>query len=451
MAAILGLIGTEDYAANRFKNPRRKVFYDYPNGAAPLTGLLSLMDEEDSDDPEFSWFEKRKKQQRTETASQGSSKGPFLTSAGADGGDPITLTAGTEYQLKVDASEEFRVGHIFRAIVTKTGGTVNIELHGRVTDIVSSTVIKFTPLVTVTGVDNGTTNENVDKEVLIIGSAYAQGAVGSSEAVYYEPIEPANYCQIFRSEFSITGTALKTSARYDETGPYKDKSKEASLNHMVELERAFMFGTRSKSIDATTNLPTYTTGGVLWHLQQWEAADSAYRGGTGAAAVTADTDDLKRIIENTSGTLNEKSYDGYLERVFRTTNNRANEKLCLCGNQFLMVVNQLYRSKSVLNADLPMTETYGMSVVRHLTPFGTLYYKTHPLYNENAGLRASALILDVPNLKYRYVQGRDTDLLKNRQPNNADYRMDEWLGECGTEIRFPEAHMFIKNVLDYTP
>jgi len=451
MAAILGLIGTEDYAANRFKNPRRKVFYDYPNGSAPLTGLLSLMDEEDSDDPEFSWFEKRKKQQRTDTASQGSSKGPVLDAAAADAGDPVTLTAGTLYHLVVASNEEFRVGHIFRAILTTTGGTVNVEVQGRVTDIVSTNKIKFTPLATVAGIDNGTTNENVTKEVLIIGSAYAQGAAGSSEAVYYEPIEPINYCQIFRSEFSITGTALKTSARYDETGPYKDKSKEASLNHMVEMERAFMFGIRSKSIDATTNLPTYTTGGVLWHLAQWEAANSAYRGGSGAAAVTADTDDLKRIIENSAGTLNEKAYDGYLERVFRTTNNRANEKLVLCGNQFLMVVNQLYRSKSVLNASLPMTETYGMNVVRHTTPFGTIYYKTHPLYNENAGLRASALFLDVPNLKYRYVQGRDTDLLKNRQNNNEDLRRDEWLGECGTEIRFPESHMFIKNVLDYAP
>lgn len=451
MAAILGLIGTEDYAANRFKNPRRKIFYDYPNGAAPLTGLLSLMDEEDSDDPEFSWFEKRKKAQRTETKSQGVGGGPLLDAGGVDLGATATLTAGTAYQLVVDANEEFRVGHIFRVLLTYTAQTGTKEIHGRVLDLVSTDKIKFTPLVTQTAIDNTLTTDNIDKEVLVIGSAYAQGAVGSSEAVYFEPIEPLNYCQIFRSEFSITGTALKTSARYDETGPYKDKSKEASLNHMVELERAFMFGTRSKSIDSTTNLPTYTTGGVLWHLQQWEAADSAYRGGTGAAAVTADSDDLKRIINNTSGTLNEKAYDGYLERVFRTTNNRANEKLCLCGNQFLMVVNQLYRSKSVLNADLPMTETYGMSVVRHLTPFGTLFYKTHPLYNENAALRASALILDVPNLKYRYVQGRDTDLLKNRQPNNADYRMDEWLGECGTEIRFPEAHMFIQNVLDYTP
>ena len=60
-------------------------------------------------------------------------------------------------------------------------------------------------------------------------------------------------------------------------------------------------------------------------------------------------------------------------------------------------------------------------------------------------------ILEVRNLKYRYLTGRDTELLKERQPNNADYRQDEWLTECGIEIRFPESHMVLKGVNSYTP
>ena len=51
----------------------------------------------------------------------------------------------------------------------------------------------------------------------------------------------------------------------------------------------------------------------------------------------------------------------------------------------------------------------------------------------------------VRDLKY-FVQGRDTELLKERQPNNADYRQDEWLTEAGIEIRFPRVHMILKSM-----
>jgi hypothetical protein len=61
------------------------------------------------------------------------------------------------------------------------------------------------------------------------------------------------------------------------------------------------------------------------------------------------------------------------------------------------------------------------------------------------------LFLDVRNLKYVYVTGRDTELLTERQPNNADYRQDEWLSECGLEVRFPESHLYLQNVRSYTP
>jgi hypothetical protein len=98
-----------------------------------------------------------------------------------------------------------------------------------------------------------------------------------------------------------------------------------------------------------------------------------------------------------------------------------------------------------------MEDTYGMNVVQHLTPFGTIYYKTHPLFSQNATLRYNALFVDVQNLKYRYLSGRDTELLTKRQPNDADYRKDEWLTECGLELRFPESHMYLQNVRDYAP
>jgi hypothetical protein len=306
-------------------------------------------------------------------------------------------------------------------------------------------------------------NTNNNKEVLVVGNANAQGQIGAGRSPWNTPANPSNLCQIFRTSFDITRTALKTSAKWDPEGVYKDRAAEASRYHMVDIERSFLFGERSvdttglSDTGTTSGKPIYYTGGVINFLKAWEAAASDayyakfpdYRGSTAAAVPASDNDDNKRIIENAAGTINEANLDKYLERCFRSTQNTANEKLGFCGGVFLNVLNQLYKSKSTLSSDVPLTDTYGMDVVKHRTPFGTIWWKTHPLFNMHTDLRSSALILDTGNLMYRYVD--DTDLLENRQAPDEDARRDEWLTECGLEVRYPESAMFIKNVTSYIP
>ncbi|MBX7157220.1 MAG: DUF5309 domain-containing protein [Verrucomicrobiae bacterium] len=450
---ILGLLGSEHFANERFTNIRREVFYTYPNGAAPLTGILSLLKQEKVNDPEFKWYEKRFRTFQTKTTqnNQAPPNGPFLDAAGAVAlPDGTTLLTNTLYRVEVipGGTDQFRVGNVIDIQnVPNQAGTAFYDIKGIITLIdAANNQIQFRPLEQYDAISNDI--DANDKDVLDIGSAHQEAAVGSSLAPYNLPVQFFNATQIFRTSFSISGTALKTSAKFDETGPYKDKAKEASLTHLVEIERTQLFGVYSKTVDPNTSLVTYTTRGILGYLRDWEKG-TVY--GNSPTPITLDSDDQKRIIENAGGQLSEKSYDGYLERVFRFVNNVANEKLVLCGTGFLNVVNQLYKSKSVLNSDLPMADTYGMNVVKHVTPFGTLYYKTHPLFSADSKLRYSALILDVNNMVYTYLDGRDTNLLRNRQPNDADYRKDEWLTDCGLELRFPESHMFIKNVMDYAP
>jgi hypothetical protein len=440
--AILGMVGTESLSTERHTNIRRKVFELYPNGSAPLLGLLSLLDDEETNDPEYKWYESRYVQQRTTTASQGTSLGPFKTAADADAGDStLSITAETEYIIVVASSENFRDGHqILIRGVASTGGTLTKEIQGIVTSIPSTTKIKFRCIKTVTAVDNGATNENVGKEVIVTGSAFAQGSRSGSREIYTLPDDYYNYCQIFKTPFSMTGTALKTAVKYDDSGDYKRKAKKHSVDHMIEMERAFLFGERTKYVDSTTNLPTYTTGGILFFLRSWEAGDY------GTVTASADTDDDKRIIDNTAGTFTINTYEGYLERLFRRSNNESNEKLVFCGNTALLALNRAYRDMGCLNMNVPVTETFGMDIISHRTPFGTVHYKTHPLFNVNDELRKSMLFLDVKNLKYRHVLDRDVKLLKNRQENDADYRKDEWLGEAGLELQVPESFMFIKNM-----
>lgn len=464
---ILGLLSTESDANWRFKNVRRQVFYFYPNGAAPLTGLMSLMNDEDTDDPEYSWWEKRLDLQRTITKQSAAGNGPFLANPATDITDGATTDAaaqtwvvGSIRAVRVDSTASLRIGHVIRIRnVTLSSGT--IDLFGVITLIDTPDLKINVRSLTTTGaatVTEAGATTNVGNEVLIVGSAFSQGATAltpDNASPYNIPLQFTNFAQIFRTPFEITGTALKTAVKYDDTGAYKDQAKEASVYHMIEMEKAFLFGTKAQLTSATggalitpggtVSTIRNTTGGVLHHLARWEAGDY------GTVTAAADADDDKRIIVNSGGTINEKTFNTYLERVFRVTNNTANEKLVLCGSGFLSVVNQLYKDKSTLTADLPLTDTYGMNVVKHTCPFGTLYYKTHPLFSQNPVLRYNAMILDIQNIKYRYMQGRDTELLKNRQNNGDDFRRDEWLTEGGLELRFPESCMYLQNVTGYTP
>lgn len=470
--AILGLVSTESVSAQRWTNIRRKVFYQYPNGSAPLIGILSMMKEEETNDPEFSWWEKRLQEQVTTTVAMNSA-GPFGKTSTAyntdllSGTDSLVFssTAATTYGLAVADVSMLRPGHIVKIRgVSNHAATSTADVIVRV--VTTSTtgngnsgpMFTFTVVGATNTLPKNTSTTNVGLEVAVIGSSFPQGVVDLSRENYYLPINPANYSQIFRTPFSFTGNALVTPVKFDDQGIYKDKAKQHSIDHMIEMELGFIYGTKSKSVptgtaDPTTGvgLPIYQTGGILYFLQQYEAADSIYRGGTGASAVTADTDDNKRIIANTAGTINEAQYDGFLERLFRVTSNVSNEKLVLCGTGFLKVINQMYRSQSTFVYYPPTGDTYGMELVAHKTAFGTVYYKTHPLFSRNANARNSALFLDVHNLRYRNMSKRDTQLLKNRQPNDADYRKDEWFSEAGLEMRMPETFMYLQNVTSYVP
>lgn len=452
MPSILtGLIGTEQLANQRFKNIRRTVFYNFPNGAAPLLGLLSVMDtEEEVNDPEFVWYEDRFPERKTTTSAWAAgSNGPFATDAGvAGGGTGFTMSAGTTYRLQVVDTSYIRAGAVLKiGVVAQYNTTVTFEMKVLVVEVLSGNIVRFNPLEASYATVANASTYNIGNEVLVIGSAHSEGAVGSAEGGYNLPVDISNYTQIFRTPFSFTGTEMQTALKFDKTGDYRDKAKKQSLFHMVDMERAALFGVQSKTVDSVTKLPLRTTGGVLWQLQQWELTSSNPYGASGA---TLNSDDNKRII-SVNGALSGKTYDTYLERLFRVTNNQANEKLVLCGSGFLSVLNEMYRGKSVLTTDIPQAGLWGSDIVGHRTSYGTVYYKTHPLFNMNSVLRYNALFLDVNNIKYRPMVNRDTDLLRHREPNNADYRQDEYLTESGFEIRFPESHMYLQGVFDSTP
>ena len=61
---------------------------------------------------------------------------------------------------------------------------------------------------------------------------------------------------------------------------------------------------------------------------------------------TSDSDDRKRVIENTSGVITRRNWNVWSERVGRYNSNNSNEKLVLCGSTAINTMHDMFARES---------------------------------------------------------------------------------------------------------
>ena len=86
--------------------------------------------------------------------------------------------------------------------------------------------------------------------------------------------------------------------------------------------------------------------------------------------------------------------------------------------------------------------TFGIRVKNLITTYGDLKVIYDPLLD--GPYKGYGFIVDTENIRYAYLEGRDTKLLTDIQANDVDGVMDEYLTECSLELRLPKTHMLIK-------
>lgn len=219
--------------------------------------------------------------------------------------------------------------------------------------------------------------------------------------------------QIFRTSVDVTRTAKATNIRYADGQYMKEAKREALEIHSIEMEKAFLFGSQVE--DTSGAQPDRTTKGLLFFL----------------------TTNVKDFADAVSI----DSWENYMEDIFE---NGSSEKLLLCGNRALNVLNKLARAHHTITAT-PPSETYGVQMTTWLTPYGTLQIKQHPLLSNNATFNDWGFILDPSKIIYRYLRGADTQYIENRQAPGDDATKNEFLTECGLEVQHESAHGFFKN------
>ena len=405
---FLGMRGTGDWVSNqRPENWREMVLRLYPNGKAPLTAILSKMSSESTTDPIFHWWEKGLAAQRSTVTGVYTDTG--LSSAYVSGG-----VATDVIYLKMSAAEaaQYAVGHnVYMRCSTDT--TMNVV--GKVTLApVINGASSYIRVMLSEADDNSTASKTLADAnvVMIIGTAFEEGTTSPS-SIMYDPTEFSNYTQIFKNSLEHTRTAMKTRLR---TGDQVAEAKREALElHSIEQEKAYIFGIKyTKS--GTGGKPERTTGGIRSFLTSNVACY------TTAAGVGPWLQDGEEWLDN------------YLEQLFRYGNT---EKLALCGSGALLGINKLAKSKGTFMMT-SKTKDYGIQVVEWVTPFGTIYLKTHPLFSYEPTLRNSILLVEPAQLTYRYVD--DTKYEPNIQANDQDGEKSQYKTEAGLELHFEKAH-----------
>ena len=391
MAAIQGLRGSGEFSTDfRPKNYRELFTLLEPNGNAPLNALLAMGSSEPTDDPEYKNFRDELPERK-------------LTVNGA----VASASTGT---ITIDASDDNKFA-IAGAIVvnSETGEVMHVSA-----DTTATTL-------TVTRNIGGTTHQIADNAELFIAGFAAQEGGNSPTAISFDATVASNYTQIFRTAFAVTNTMQST---YLRTGDKLDEAMTKALKlHMSDIERAMFFGVKHEA-NGSTAQPTRYTGGLLNSLTNVVdmTTDYASYGGTSA------------------GDMTEEGFDDLLiSTIFKFG---SKQKIAFVGEG---VANHLQQFGKDRWQPTAMEGAYGVNLTRYNTFAGDLMVHLHPQFRQIPNMRNAMVIVDFPYLVYRYLEGRDTQLLENRQAVDADSVKHEYLTECGLELLQDKVHGYIKN------
>lgn len=398
MVAIAGLRGTGDFGADeRPKNFREMILWLNPNGSAPLTALMAKTRKESTDDPEFSWWEE------------------------VQGITRLQLNDGTG-MLAGDTA--FVVDNGSGALSLVPGDLLLVE-----TDIGTTYANEIIQVATVTDDNNftatrgaaGTTAGAIadDTWFLRIGSAFAEGT-NSPDVSSNNPTKYSNFCEIFKTAYEVTETLKKTKARTGDT--LANDKKRKMFRHSIEQEHSLIFG-RSSETTGSNGKPLRTTGGIIEFLA---TAGRVFKYG---AALTT----LNDVLDNV--------YDVFDYTGEGTTG--GDERMIFCGNLAANILNKLAVLDGTVNFG-EVVKVYGMAFTKYVTPQGTFFIKTHPLFNQHPVYSASMLVIDPPGLRYRPL--RDTKSMSNIQANDADTEKGQWLTEAGFEFNHMQTMKFLHNL-----
>ena len=348
-------------------------------GKDPFTGQGVAVKKKATHNPKFSWWEDK----------YGEVWDAVNNAAGYDAAATDWVVDNAAYFTKYNVVKVPRTGET--VLVTNVNiGTNTITVTRSIGTVAAAALVDNDPLV-------------------IIGSAMEEGSK-ARDIDTTSAVENYNYCQIFKTTIGATETLQNTDLYTGED--LASQRKKKGIEHMVSIERAFLFG--EKAIDTSGTHPRRYTGGILERI-------------------------TTNVQDEASSTLTEAEFETFLETLFK---HGSTSKYLFASAKVLSAINLWARGKLQM---VPTDKTYGINITRYLSAHGELLVIKHPLL-EGAIYGGMAWGLDMETLTYRFLQNRDTFLKSNVQDPDEDARKDQYISEVGLEMKQEERSALLKGV-----
>ena len=243
--------------------------------------------------------------------------------------------------------------------------------------------------------------------LFIIGSVSAENT-GARNTNTTRSAAQSNYTQIFKTSIAISGTEKAAKLYGGADLPYQRAKK--GTEHAMGIERAFWFGQKN-----SVSTITRATGGI----------DEFITGGGS-------------YVQNQGGPLTAPDMNSFLREGFTYGNST---KLLFAGGLVLQAISEISRGQLLTKVG---DSTYGVKISEWQTPFGTVNIVHNPLFVEE--FAGSAYLLDMESFRYRFMEGRDTQLQTNVQAPDVDGEIDQYITEAGLERKQAARHSLLKGV-----
>lgn len=222
-----------------------------------------------------------------------------------------------------------------------------------------------------------------------------------------QPTKEYNYTQIFRTTFDQSMTGAAEALKTNETERVRLR-KDKSVEHRMDIERAFIWGERKEDVAEKRRM----AGGLL-------------------SFVKTNVEDIGAISNFT-----EKRFEDFCADIFKYG---SKSKLFVCGSALGSQINNIASGK--IQTEVGQNR-YGLRIAKYMSFHGDLNIVTSQTFEqEYAGWGFS---LELKNIDYRPLSGRDTKMRANIQANDEDGWKDEYLTEAGLRVRLEETHGVFK-------
>lgn len=221
-------------------------------------------------------------------------------------------------------------------------------------------------------------------ESQIISTGFEEGS-GQPVSISNVGASLFNYTQIFRTPWKYTRTSR--SVQYNVENPALKMRKDAASMHAEELELSMLFGYRSEG--QVGGSPFRTMDGIVTQIEKRQTTDGT-------------------LVTESGGTTQSELND-FVGAVFSNNiKGQPNERMGVCDNQALRVVNDIVAANGQMQLETGQT-AYGMAITKWITPFGSITLLTHPLLNERAAWRGNLYLLHPGAIRTRYLDNTFED------------------------------------------